>query len=343
MAREQKAGKKRKASNAKADQSLPKVLNSEEPCLSDVKRHKLGAVHGDQTLVEGPSAKRPLPILQWLQPSREGDARKRSRAEEGGEKRDSVEQYVQRWGTSTQLGQGGGRGFSEGGEMRAASAEKVSSSTGGEGVEEQRAPSAGVSENCAGQEALSISTAGSMTEEGLLGGVPSTDAGQEVGPLSPNTVYAHQLEFVKQAMCKEQGVPGSACDPQALNVYIAAKLEQLYRKAQGGGQQGESREGIPQERPPCGDHSAELLARIVVEVRKVVLGAAPLKGSILEQVRRVGAIICRGVEFSDPGVSAPACHVCLILLPWKDAAFCWKVVLKLMFEAGVLVRVSLVS
>jgi hypothetical protein len=315
MAREQKAGKKRKAPNAKADQSLPEVLNLEEACLSDVKRHKLGPVHGDQTLVEGPSAKRPPPILQWLQPSGEGDARKRSRAEGGEQKRVSVEQYVQRWGTSSQLGQGGGRDDSEGGEMRGASAEKVSSSTGGEGLEEEgcgldvlRAPSAGVSENCAGQEALSISTAGSMTEEGLLGGVPGSDIGQEVGPLSPNTVYAHQLDLVKQAMCKEQGLAGSACDPQALNVYVAAKLEQLRQKAQGG----ESREGIPQERPPCGDHSAELLARIVVEVRKVVLGAALLKGSILEQVRRVGA---SSVEFSYPGVSAPVCHVCRILSP----------------------------
>ena len=42
--------------------------------------------------------------------------------------------------------------------------------------------------------------------------------------------------------------------------------------------------GSPGAQPVCGDHSQELLERIVAEVRKVVRGAAPLKGSILEQV-----------------------------------------------------------
>jgi hypothetical protein len=165
----------------------------------------------------------------------------------------------------------------------------VSSSIRGVGVQEAeeqgcgsntlQAASAGVSKNCAGQETLSVTTESLMAQEGRLksssGGVPGPEVVQEVGPLSPKTEYANLLDLVKQAMCKKQG-------SQALDVHIAAQLEQLRRKAQGPLQEegreamqeerGGKGEGIPEERRPCGDHSAELLARIVVEVRQVVLG-----------------------------------------------------------------------
>lgn len=326
------ASGKRRAAPVKVEASLPCVRQGPGPLAPE--RPRPGRRPRGR-------ARRSPPILNWLQPEGVGEAGGVFCCEQpAAEMQRKVEQCVQVvtsvWGGNPSRGEKvrgeGAPGLRSRG-RRGAPQEAQSCSDderegsgneqdSGSAVLQARSSSTTASEGGGGQEALSSSTLGSTSMDargrGSRGAHMSQAAGTwgahreggslSPGPLSPGTIYAHQLTLVKQAI---QEGPARRPDsgPSSLEGYIAAKLDALCRglpqgetpqpataagsedkaaaaraESEDGSLEAGAGGGSPVAQPVCGDHSQELLERIVAEVRKVVRGAAPLKGSILEQV-----------------------------------------------------------
>ncbi|GAQ89593.1 hypothetical protein KFL_005400030 [Klebsormidium nitens] len=304
-------------------------------------------------------ARRPPPLLTWLQPEGVGEpgvgpCRKQPAIEVQREVEQCVQMVTSVWGgTPRRGGEAGGAGArglrSQRRRVAPQAAPSCSDSERGGSRDEQdsgsavlqaRSSSATGSDGGGAQEALSSSTVGSTSTDSralLSRGAHASEASGArgpqdergsvaAGPLSPGTIYAHQLTLVKQAI--QEGParpPGSG--PPSLEGYIAAKLDAMCRelpqeeakqpamaageeeaaasprfKIEEGCLEGGTGGGSLGSPPPCGDHSQELLERIVAEVRKVVRGAAPLKGSILEQIAEAA--------YSNKGVAVSPCEAC---------------------------------